>query len=348
MTEKTIIFGGEFWFGSVCSGLAQGLRALGHVVVEVDLRHYFPLYRSFAGRVISRLTAGFAKEAFRNEIKRQAEVNQADIFLTVKGSFIDTDLVTHLKSLGVAIANFYPDFTFDHRDLEPDFQKLYDFFVTTKPYQVDHLNALICADRVRYIPHGYSPLCHRRRGDGTDPAAFDHDVTYVGNASRYKAELLSQMTAGLQGLNLVVAGDGWEAMAKQFPLTPWRCIGQANGDVYARLVERSRINLAFHFGPGGPEGWQDMVSTRTFEIPACGGFMLHIDSEEVRGLFEQGKEVALFTSADDAVAQARHYLDHPDERMTIARNGYARCVPHYGLDARAAQVMDWITQRTES
>jgi hypothetical protein len=74
MTPKTIIFGGEFWFGSVCAGLAQGLRALGHIVIEVDLRHYFPLYQSLPGRVIARITAGFATTAYRNEIRKQRKL----------------------------------------------------------------------------------------------------------------------------------------------------------------------------------------------------------------------------------------------------------------------------------
>jgi spore maturation protein CgeB len=348
MTPKTIVFGGEFWFGSVCAGLAQGLRALGHAVIEVDLRHYFPLYQSIPGRVIGRLMAGFATTAYRDEIRKQADINNADFFLTVKGSYVDPDLAKHLRSRGVLTINFYPDFTFAHADLANEFQKLYDFFVTTKPYQVDYLNNLIGAEQVRYIPHGYSPLCHRRRGLGNDADAFDYDVTYVGNASPYKAELLSQLTEGLHGLNLVLAGHGWDAMAKRFPLASWRHIGQANGDVYARLVERSRINLAFHFGPAGPEGWHDSVSTRTFEIPACGGFMLHIDNEEVRDFFVDRREVALFTSPQNAVEQIRYYLDHPSERMEIARQGYERCTPDYGLDAKAAQLMDWIEQRSPS
>lgn len=48
------------------------------------------------------------------------------------------------------------------------------------------------------------------------------------------------------------------------------------GDIYSRLLERSRINIAVHFGPRESGGWQDAVSIHTLEIPACKSFMLHV------------------------------------------------------------------------
>ncbi len=60
--------------------------------------------------------------------------------------------------------------------------------------------------------------------------------------------------------------------------------------------------------PCGAESWEDLVSTRTFDIPTCKGFMLHIDNPEVRELFEPGREIDLFASEDALIAKIEHYL----------------------------------------
>ena len=41
--------------------------------------------------------------------------------------------------------------------------------------------------------------------------------------------------------------------------------------------------------PGSSEG--DRTTTRTFEIPASGGFMLHERNEEVLSLYREGSEI---------------------------------------------------------
>lgn len=93
-------------------------------------------------------------------------------------------------------------------------------------------------------------------------------------------------------------------------------------------------------------GWQDLTSARTFEIPACKGFMLHIDNEEVRGLFTPGEEIDVFNDVDELCAKIESYLAHDEEREAMIEPAYRRCVPAYSYDERARVISEWIHQRS--
>lgn len=110
----------------------------------------------------------------------------------------------------------------------------------------------------------------------------------------------------------------------------------------AELIQRSRISLAIQASPEGAMGWRDNVSTRTFEIPACKGFMLHEDNDEVRELFEPGAEFDVFSTADELAEKIEFYLESPQERREIARRGFERCVPKYSYYQRMAEMINFV------
>jgi spore maturation protein CgeB len=87
----------------------------------------------------------------------------------------------------------------------------------------------------------------------------------------------------------------------------------------------------------------DATTTRTYEIPACGGFMLHERSDELAKFFEEGKEVACFESSAEVAEKIHYYLRHEDERKAIAQAGYNRCVPAYSYDNRMSEIVRYHT-----
>jgi spore maturation protein CgeB len=114
-----------------------------------------------------------------------------------------------------------------------------------------------------------------------------------------------------------------------------------NGSAYARALRAARINVAIMSGPVSGASQGDETTTRTFEIPACGGFMLHERSAELQELFEEDREVACFDGVEELTGKIAFYLANPDARERIARAGHARCVPAYSYDARMQGLLDW-------
>jgi spore maturation protein CgeB len=83
----------------------------------------------------------------------------------------------------------------------------------------------------------------------------------------------------------------------------------------------------------------DVITSRTFHIPASGGFMLHERTPEVQELFEEGKECAFFSDAQELARKVEYYLTHDEERRHIAEAGRTRCIESgYSVDDRASAI----------
>jgi len=63
---------------------------------------------------------------------------------------------------------------------------------------------------------------------------------------------------------------------------------------------------------------------RTFEIPACGGFMLTERSSTHEELFREDHEAGFFGSPDEFVAKVRSYLARDEDRARIAAEGHRK------------------------
>jgi hypothetical protein len=61
-------------------------------------------------------------------------------------------------------------------------------------------------------------------------------------------------------------------------------------------IRAARICLAIMSGKVQGVVQGDETSTRSFEIPACAGFMLHERTTELLDLYDEDKEVACFGS----------------------------------------------------
>lgn len=342
MPPDRIIVAGEFWHGAAPRGFAQAFRILGLDVHEIDIGELVVASRLLAFRVLNRLSQRRVAAEFNRRIVEAAQRLKPRYFFTVKGSFVERRTIELLKDLGVGTIVFYPDVTFDHPMLNLDDLIAYDLLATTKSFHLPFLGQR-GANRIVRIDYGYTPLTHRARRDVTTvagPAAFDWDICYIGNASRYKVDWLENVARAFGDRRFAVFGTGWAQFARGTALERHVAGYPLLGDLYADTIERSRINLAMHFGPVGNQGWQDAISGRTFHIPAVAGFMLHIDNPEVRALYDVPREIDVFASPAQLLERIAHHLAHEEERQAIAARGHLRCVPAYSLEARARDILD--------
>lgn len=328
---------GEFWRGSTGYALANGLRLTGTCVTEINIGTYFaPLGR------LSRLIGPMARLEYNAEIIRQARHGEAQIMIACKGNEIMPRTLTRLKQTGVRTVNFYPDYHFDHPRISAKLLDKFDLFVTTKVFHLDHLRERFGEGRFMHIPHGYAPEVHRPRYPVGGVERYEWDISYVGTASHYKVEWLAAIAEAFPGLRFAVFGNGWRKLTAGTPLARHVAGTPMVGDYLAKVYELSRINIGVHYGPHRRTGWIDHVSTRTFEIPASGGFALHIDSEELRTYYDVPHEMAVFSTPAGLIEAIDHYLRNDDERRAILCRGYARAVPAYSFDRRAAELLGFI------
>jgi len=242
--------------------------------------------------------------------------------------------------------NYFPDVSpFSHRSLFPDSLWEYDCVFYTKcswdgkPFLARFRDAV-------FVPHGYDPEVHRPWRDAKSLRQYQHEVTFVGTYSTHKEEVLERLVSAMPALDLAVWGAQWSERCHSERLMQHIQGYPVIGTTYAKVLSAANINFAIMGGgmlKGGVEG--DQTSTRTYEIPACRGFMMHERTPELLTLFEEGKEVVCFDSTREAVEKIRYYLDHPAEREAIAGAAYARCVPAYSYDNRMAKILRWHATR---
>jgi len=334
----TFVFAGEFWQGASGKGISNGLQALGCLVQEVENRSFSAtMHARLPIRLMNRLVNPLAKIDYLSRILDTCRDLRPDYFITIKGTYIDQETLDRISEMGIRRIIYYPDYHFNHNDMSRDTFSKYDLFITTKSFQVEFLRNLLSNTAVYYIPHGYSDGVHRPIYDFYK-VPFRSETSFVGNHSEYKESFLSALLAAKPGVNLAIVGAGWGQTAKRMTAPQVRISKPRMGLAYAETIQTARISIAIHNGPDSA-GWQDLVSTRTFEIPACGGFMLHIDNQEVREFYTPGREIDVFDSPEELADKISFYENRPDTRLRMVESAYARCVPNYSYTNVAKQIL---------
>ena len=91
----------------------------------------------------------------------------------------------------------------------------------------------------------------------------------------------------------------WERAGAR--LARWVEAREVLGAEYAKAIRLSKVNLGIlsEVRKGASSG--DLITARTFHIPACGGFMLHERTAEVAQFFTEGAECGMFAGAEEMI-----------------------------------------------
>jgi len=338
-----ILFIGENWYGSNARSCAEGLRRLGCQVFDIDQRTFFPQVRLLSSRLVTRFLRFKLVDEFNRHILSEADKFRPDIVITMKGMFIRANTLQSLRDKGIALYNYFPDtsaFT-DGKMLQQSLPE-YDCIFHTKPFWYSDATKYLTLRAGYFLPHGYNPhLHHPVELDARDISDYRCDVSFIAIHSRYKEKLLDGLVSLRPDLDLCIWGNGWTDRCESIRLR--RCIKGFGllGERFVRAIQASRINLGIMNGPREGASSGDLTTSRSYQIPASGGFMLHQRNPEVLGLYQEGEEIACFESVAELADKIDYYLARPAEREKIAQGGHARCVPAYSYDNRMSEVLSW-------
>ena len=219
-----------------------------------------------------------------------------------------------------------------HRILVLEHLQWYDVFFTTKSYNVTELLDLGCR-RVVFTGNGYDPSAFRPISTtANEIAQHGGDVGFIGTYEHERAEAMRFLAES--GIPLRVWGDGWKPM--QYPPSRMKIEYRSlYSDDYARACSSFKINLCFLRKIN-----RDLQTTRSVEIPACGGFMLAERTPEHLELFKEGEEAEFFDGNEELLDKCRYYLEHETLRLRIAQNGLRRCIESgYSNDKRMERML---------
>ena len=79
---------------------------------------------------------------------------------------------------------------------------------------------------------------------------------------------------------------------------------------------------------------------RLFEATGVGALLITDCKENLSEMFEPGKEVVVYRGAEECVELIRYYLEHEEERQTIAAAGQQRTLREHSYYQRMKELVE--------
>ena len=195
----------------------------------------------------------------------------------------------------------------------------YDYIFTNKSYILDDMRRL-GAKNIHFVNNSYEETFHHPYNlTEKEKRELGGEVGFVGMWEKERCESIFYLAD--HGIKVKVFGNKvWDKYATYSPNL--EIVGHLlKGEDYNKSLQAFRISLCFlrkiNF---------DQQTTRSVEIPACGGFMLAERTDEHLAMFKEGKEAAYFSSNEELLEKCQYYLNHETERKQIALSGRERCL----------------------
>ena len=249
--------------------------------------------------------------------------NNYDIVWIDKGQTIFPETLQYIKKVSPhsIIVSYSPDNMALRHNQTQQYLKcipLYDYIVTNKSYIIDDLKKL-GAQQVLFVNNSYEDSFHYPRElSAQDIQELGGDVGFIGAWEKERCESICYLAD--HGIKVRVFGVGKWADYKNYSPNLRIEERQLLGEDYCKSLQAFKISLCFlrkmNF---------DQQTTRSVEIPACGGFMLAERTDEHLSMFEEGKEAAFFSTNEELLDKCRYFLEHKEVRTIIANNGFKRC-----------------------
>jgi spore maturation protein CgeB len=341
----SILFLGSSEYGDSSTGVhrVEALQRLGHTVTVLDYNTPFSsrLHRLIPVRILHRMLQSpmdLGRVNFRGKkvlAKAKFDVVWLDKSLVIKPNFLRQ---ARRLNPGIKIIGYSPDDSMNPSNQSRrflDLLPLYDLFCTTKSYNCAELQALGCRSTF-FVDNAYHRGFHEPIPvSAADRASFGGDVAFIGSWEPERAESIRALAN--RGVRVRIWGDGWQNMRNPPPnlQIEYRALF---GQSYVKAINGSKINLCFLRKQN-----RDLQTTRSIEIPACGGFMLAEQTDEHLRLFEKGVEADFFSSDSELLEKVEYYLNHDSERHKVAANGRNRCLrSDYSNESRLASILSHV------
>jgi spore maturation protein CgeB len=107
------------------------------------------------------------------------------------------------------------------------------------------------------------------------------------------------------------------------------------GDNYNHTLANAKVVLGFLRKVN-----LDTQTSRTFEIPACGGFMIMEYTKNKDRFITEDKQMVYFRTKEELLHKVRYYIQHQSEARTIVKNARLRCeTDHYEYNYRIDEIL---------
>ena len=301
------------------------LERLGHTVAPLNAFEYQP-GNALLQKIAMRLAAGPSVSRLNRDLLEMAERERPDVVWTDKLLAMQPQTLQRLRGMGIATVSYMIDNPFGRRG-DPGWRlymrdiPFYDLHVVQRTANIADYKERGARDTIK-IQTAYEPTIHFPPPEGWSDKDRDREVSFIGTPYDNRAEFLTRLWAEF-GVPVTVSGG---LVWKQH-LMPKAVAGiyRGHGELFQREyregIWKAKINLSFLTHSN-----RDEFAHKSFEIAACGGFLLVERSEGHLERFVEDQEAVFFSTIEECVEKIRRYLPDEAARARIACAGRERAV----------------------
>ena len=338
--KKSILYIGSLNPQSNSYRRFQTLGLMGYETIGIDVDPF--IYKGNFARFHHHFNWGPGINALNKKVVAATKENAPGIIWVDNKSYLKSATLKKIKALNnqIKIINLVTDditgkLKYQWRIALKNATR-FDCFFVQRRVNVAELKSY-GAKRVELCYRSYDPGFHRPVSlvDG-DELRYKSIVGFVGTYESDREQYVAYLIQN--NIPVVVTGDGWPKGKYWKIIEPFYRESSVYGESYIKTL--NGMDIALHFLRHGNRDEQD---SRTFEIPACGVFMLAEKSAVHLSLFDSEKEAVFFTAKEELLEKVKYYLEHEEERKAIAEAGLRRCRQSgYSHEGRLSGVVNTI------
>ena len=298
-------------------------RKAGHVA-EVFFLSGFDT-QSLAAKALNRFPLAAAARVRKRlpQLFKETRAFRPDLIFICKGNNLDAGVLDELKSLsGSALLNLYTD----NPLVDPGHAAFTQFSTRLSRYDCvfSFSRALVSvfemcgAPKVVHLPFAHDPEVHQPAVLSPEERIFYGSP--VACLSTWGA-IHERWLERLAPFGLKIWGRHWHHLRPSSPLAQcWQkpgAIGVGLGSEMAKVCGSSSIIFNLMRPEQGAQ-----VSMKTFELPACGAFVISNRTSEQLECLEEDRCMVYFSTARELDEKVRFYLQREDLRRKIAASAY--------------------------
>ncbi len=322
---------------------AWALERLGHTVVPVNLLAYVP-GSALLGKVVHRAQVGPWVWRLNRDVLRAAERERPEVFWADKALGIWPGTLDKLRGMGIATVSYMIDNAFGPRR-DPGWRLYmraiphYDLHVVQRDKNIADYMERGARDVIK-IQTAYEPTVHFPPPEEWGDKDRNRGVSFIGTSYDDRPAFLTRLWKEC-GFPVVISGDRmWKERLDAEACAALYTGGELYQQGYREGIWRSKINLSFITHSN-----QDEFVHKSFEIAACGGFLLAERSAGHMAKFEEDVEAVFFTGFEECAEKIARYLGDEAARERIAAAGCARALRSgYSNDAQVGRILERVMQ----
>jgi spore maturation protein CgeB len=301
---------------------AHALKRLGHDVRLIDPYSLFP-FKKFIGRIVYYAGAPVIESYLKKKIAPIIKNCRFDVTFIDNEALVGRKVLRVLKKVSPVIINYNNDDPFGARDknkwrLYREAVPYYDLLVVVRPANVTEAYAR-GAKKVLQVFMAVDELDGPREITPQDRRCFAHEVLFIGTWMAERGSFLVELIKA--GLPLAIYGNDWQK-APEWPALRSNWQGPAiYGDDYLKAIQLAKISLGLL-----SKGNRDLHTTRTFEIPYCGGLFCAERTSEHLQLYQEDVEAVYWGDVTECIQKCHKLLENEAMRRDIAEKGRVRCL----------------------